>query len=180
MTDRLPKSGDGEKRGHSFQLHLMTKGEEPVTLIPENLDAVGRRTVKLLYPATADSYDLRHNERITLTSTRDRVQLQLVVGSKRYVRNKQEQIFPDKVTLTSYPNPVRKSATFEYTLPEPDRVQLVIYDVLGRRVATLENGRREAGRHQVQFNSTDLSSGVYFGRLTTGKRTRTQKITIVR
>jgi len=52
--------------------------------------------------------------------------------------------------------------------------------VLGRQVATLARGRKEAGRHTVQLETDQLSSGVYFGRLQAGDRTITQKITIVR
>jgi hypothetical protein len=59
-------------------------------------------------------------------------------------------------------------------------VTLEVYDVLGRRVATLEQGQKEAGRHRVDLQTGQLSSGVYFGRLKAGGQTRTQKITVVR
>jgi len=55
-----------------------------------------------------------------------------------------------------------------------------VYDVLGRQVATLAAGRKEAGRHTVRLETSQLASGVYFGRLTAGEQTRTQKITVVR
>jgi hypothetical protein len=59
-------------------------------------------------------------------------------------------------------------------------VTLQVYDVLGRRVATLEQGRKKAGRHTARLETGRLSSGVYFGRLKAGEQTRTQKITVVR
>ena len=52
--------------------------------------------------------------------------------------------------------------------------------MLGRQVAVLENGRREAGRHRVTLDGDRLASGVYFGRLHIGDQTRTQKMTVVR
>jgi acetyl/propionyl-CoA carboxylase alpha subunit len=106
--------------------------------------------------------------------------LQLAIGSASYVEDQARQIVPDEVSLTSYPNPTRGQATIEYTLPESGEVTLEVYDVLGRRVATLEKGRKEAGRHQVDLQAERLSSGVYFGRLEAGEQTRTQKITVVR
>jgi hypothetical protein len=49
-------------------------------------------------------------------------------------------------------------------LPEASHVSLVIYDVLGRKVAELENGVKEAGYHSATWNATDVSSGIYFAR----------------
>jgi hypothetical protein len=104
----------------------------------------------------------------------------LAVGSAAYVKAQKEDILPNEVTLTSYPNPVQRQATIEYTLPEQTDVRVSLYDVLGRRVATLEEGSRQAGRHQIQLERTGLSSGVYFGQLEAGGQTLTQKITVVR
>jgi hypothetical protein len=84
------------------------------------------------------------------------------------------------VRLTSYPNPVRREGTVEYALPEEREVTLRVYDVLGREVATLAHGKKEAGRHTVRLDTDRLSSGVYFGRLRAGEQTRTLKITVVR
>jgi hypothetical protein len=96
------------------------------------------------------------------------------------VQDQVEKVVPNEVTLTSYPNPMREQATLEYTLPEAGQVRLNVYDMLGRRVATLEKGNKKAGRHRVPLEKTALSSGVYFGRLKVGDQTRTHKITVVR
>lgn len=91
-----------------------------------------------------------------------------------------EKVVPDEVTLTSYPNPTAGQATLEYTLPKAKDVRLAVYDVLGRRVAVLEDGRKEAGRHRARLEAGRLSSGVYFFRLQAEGRTRTKKLTVVR
>ena len=70
----------------------------------------------------------------------------------------------------SYPNPFNPSTQISYSLPEAGKVSLVIYDVLGREVATLADGYQESGRYSVTWNSTQnsgvpVSSGVYFARL---------------
>ena len=59
-------------------------------------------------------------------------------------------------------------------------MRIAVYDMLGRQVAVLENGRREDGRHRVTLDGDRLASGVYFGRLQIGDQTRTQKMTVVR
>jgi hypothetical protein len=110
----------------------------------------------------------------------DSTSLTLAVGSAAYVEDQKEDILPNEVTLTSYPNPVQEQATVQYTLPEAGEVSLEVYDLLGRRVATLVKGSKQAGRHQVRLRGGDLPSGVYFGRLEAGSQTVTQKITVVR
>ena len=106
--------------------------------------------------------------------------LKLAVGTESYVEGKREAVIPEEVRLTSYPNPTRGQATVEFALPEASEVTLEVYDVLGRRVATLEEGSKQAGRHEVRLEADGLPSGVYFGRLEAGGQTRTQKITVVR
>jgi hypothetical protein len=88
---------------------------------------------------------------------------------------------PDKFALrANYPNPAHHRTTIEYALPEQAPVTLRLYDVLGRRVATVVNETKEAGRHTVQVQATELSSGVYFYRLRAGDFTKTRRMVIVR
>jgi hypothetical protein len=70
---------------------------------------------------------------------------------------------------TNYPNPFNPSTQISYSLADPGIVSLVIYDVLGREIATLANGNQQAGHYNVNWNSqnsgTPVSSGMYFARL---------------
>jgi hypothetical protein len=66
----------------------------------------------------------------------------------------------------NYPNPFNPTTTINFALPEPSYVSLVIYDVLGRKVAELENGTKEAGYHSTTWNAEGVASGVYFVRFT--------------
>lgn len=64
----------------------------------------------------------------------------------------------------SYPNPFNPSTTIKYDLPEPAKVSLIIYDVLGRKVAELVNEDKAAGYHSITWNAADVASGVYLAR----------------
>jgi len=165
--------------GTTFNLRLRAQTESPVRLSASGLDAVEGRKIALLNSSTGQSYDLRAQRAVTLQNV-DSTALQLAIGNAAFVENKRQSIVPDEVTLTSYPNPFRTQATIEYTLPEAKEVRITVYDVLGRRVSVLENGRKEAGRHRVTLDGDRLASGVYFGRLRVGKKTLTQKITVLR
>ncbi|MBI4535197.1 MAG: T9SS type A sorting domain-containing protein [Ignavibacteriae bacterium] len=80
----------------------------------------------------------------------------------------------------NYPNPFNPSTTISYFLPVGGTVTLKVFSVDGREVMTLADDEQSAGDHSVQFNAIDLSSGVYFYRLSLGKFTQTKKLLILR
>ncbi len=84
-----------------------------------------------------------------------------------------------------YPNPFNPSTVIEYTIPENGRVNLVIYDTLGRRVAVLQDGYLDRGTHRHTWNGMDensrpVGSGVYLFRLRAGARTAGGKMLLLR
>ncbi|MBS1261491.1 MAG: hypothetical protein MAG453_00816 [Calditrichaeota bacterium] len=84
------------------------------------------------------------------------------------------------VTLDAYPNPFNTTATVRYSLAKPGEVTLDVYDLLGRRVASLVRGLRAPGAHTVTFDASALASGPYFLRLTAGAQSATRKITLTK
>ncbi len=82
--------------------------------------------------------------------------------------------------LPTYPNPTRTQATVRYAVPERQAVRIELYDVLGRRVQTVADGRAE-GRTEHTMDVSNLASGTYFLRMQAdGRTTETQRITVVR
>jgi hypothetical protein len=77
-------------------------------------------------------------------------------------------------------NPFRAATTLRYALPEGGPVTLTVYDVLGRRVATLVDGEKAAGRYTAILDGRRLASGAYFVRLQSGDRVQTRRVTVVR
>lgn len=69
----------------------------------------------------------------------------------------------------NFPNPFSKTTTFTYTIPEEGEVSLKIYDVLGNDVATIRSEHLVAGTYTSIWKPTDLPSGLYFYKLTSGK-----------
>jgi hypothetical protein len=67
----------------------------------------------------------------------------------------------------NYPNPFNPSTVISFDLPIREDVTLTVYSILGQKVATLVNEALPAGSHEVRFDGSRLSSGVYFFRLAT-------------
>lgn len=80
----------------------------------------------------------------------------------------------------NYPNPFNPTTTIRYQLPVTSNVKLEVYDVLGKKIATLVNERQEAGIYNYTLNASNLSSGVYFYRLQAGSFVQTKKMMLVK
>ena len=89
--------------------------------------------------------------------------------------------FPSKFSLLStYPNPFNSTTTITYSLPQAYTVTLKMYDLSGRLVSQLINGRQEAGVHAAIVKADDWASGLYFVRLEAGREVFTRKVMLVR
>ena len=81
----------------------------------------------------------------------------------------------------NYPNPFNPSTTITYDLPESGSVSLIVFDALGRAVATLVDQRVSVGSHSAVFETgAEIPSGMYFARLSFGKEVRTTSMLLLR
>ena len=116
-----------------------------------------------LDPAGAQDYSLVYRGMHEVTSTP-------VAGSA-----------PRFILSAPYPSPVAGTATIDFSMGQPGRVSIAVYDVAGRRVASLlDTSSRGAGPGSVTFNAINVPSGVYFVKMQTSSQTLTKKITVVK
>lgn len=88
---------------------------------------------------------------------------------------------PTKFMLEqNYPNPFNPTTTITYSLPVASDVRLEVFDMLGRKVATLLSEKQSAGTHTYTLNASDFSSGAYFYRISAGTFTQTKKMMLVK
>ncbi|MBU1650881.1 T9SS type A sorting domain-containing protein, partial [bacterium] len=122
------------------------------------------------------------------SSTKQRLLREILV----YFRSNAAQIL-DSAPVTSlsfiplkyalyqnFPNPFNPTTAISYSLLALGHVNLSVYDIAGREVATLVDGYRDAGTHEVSFDASALSSGVYVYRLTTGAQTLSGKMVLMK
>jgi hypothetical protein len=80
----------------------------------------------------------------------------------------------------NYPNPFNPTTTIEISLDRTTAVRVQVFNIMGRVVATLMDGRQTAGRYTLTWDASDMSSGVYFYRVTTGERVVTRKMMLLK
>lgn len=111
-------------------------------------------------------------------------------------RNEKELLLPKDVSIISsaqfdkipiiyelnqnYPNPFNPTTQIGYSIPEQTHVKLEIYNIIGQRIATLLNEEKAAGRYEVSFNASGLSSGLYIYRLQTDIYTKSKSMLLVK
>ncbi|MBK7378339.1 MAG: T9SS type A sorting domain-containing protein [Ignavibacteriales bacterium] len=103
----------------------------------------------------------------------------------RFYFNEEKNIYVDRSVLNfalsqNIPNPFNPNTSISYSIPENAFVALKIYDVLGNEVEVLINEQKEPGNYQIDFNASELSSGIYYYTLTAGNFTSTKKMILVK
>ncbi len=95
--------------------------------------------------------------------------------------NKNEARTPDEFILhQNYPNPFNPSTKIRYEIPVEEYVSIKIYDLMGREIITLVNGIRKAGKHEVEWNAGNFTSGVYFYTIKSAYYSNTKKLILLK
>lgn len=129
----------------------------------------------------AESYSIGDN--IELASPANSVEYVLIDGGDRIISSATGRSIPEGREFTldqNYPNPFNPFTTISYRLPAVCYVTLDVFDILGRKVATLVNEVQQPGGHTVRFDGGRVVSGVYFCRITAGSFVDTKKLVLVK
>ena len=92
-----------------------------------------------------------------------------------------EVLSPIEFSLSqNYPNPFNPTTTIQYSIPQSGTVKLAVYNTLGEVVRILANNYKDAGTYTINFNASNLSSGIYYYRLEAGAFIETKKMVIMK
>ena len=80
----------------------------------------------------------------------------------------------------NYPNPFNAQTTIEYSLPEAGHVTVVVYDLLGKKVATPVDAYEEAGHHSINWNASEVASGMYFYEIQVGTNVEIRRMLLLK
>lgn len=80
----------------------------------------------------------------------------------------------------NFPNPFNPTTVINFSLPLKNFVTIKVYDVNGKEIAELINAEKQAGENLIEFNGSNLSSGVYYYKLTAGDFSQVRKMILVK
>jgi polygalacturonase len=103
-----------------------------------------------------------------------------VLNSPTRVDNNEKLIFENFRLAQNYPNPFNPSTLITYQLQSDSKVTLKVYNTLGKEVATIVDERQMAGQHNVNFNASEMPSGVYYYKLQAGSFSETKKMLLLK
>ena len=92
---------------------------------------------------------------------------------------------PDESSISNYPNPFSLATNISYTLQQPGNVKIEVYDLLGRKLATLVDEVKQQGEHTVQWvardeNGSNLAGGMYIAQICTDRTERVSRLMLMR
>lgn len=123
-----------------------------------------------------ETVELADKQEYTISSAGQPVTLNMTTDEKSSVAE-----LPVAFSLSqNYPNPFNPETLIRYSLPEKVHVNLAVYNLLGQKVAVLMNDEQAPGHHEVIFDASRLSSGIYIYRLQAGNYTSTKQMTLIK
>jgi len=91
-----------------------------------------------------------------------------------------DELAPAYELTQNYPNPFNPGTVIKYSVANDDFVSIKVYDATGKFVASLVNEKKNAGSHTVNFNGSNLSSGMYFYKIESGNFVETKKMLLMK
>ncbi|MBO6523773.1 MAG: VCBS repeat-containing protein [Balneolaceae bacterium] len=147
------------------------------------LEATSKDTQNESEESTQTQFQPKHSVLIpnVLKAKQSSSRFTLVLNPNTSVSNEPDSNLPTSVELQqNYPNPFNPSTTISYGVPKQANVQLVVFDLLGRKVVELLNEPKSAGRYTVNFDASRLASGLYLYRLQVGSSVLIKKLTLIK
>jgi hypothetical protein len=171
-------STETNNQGFEIQRKIIQEGSEGEWVIIGFKEGVGTTTEPQQYSyyddvgviqATSFSYRLKQ---IDLDGSYEFSEEVLIENSTN---------LPKEFNLSqNYPNPFNPVTTIQFNLPQKSSVELKIFDVLGNEVATIVNEEKPAGTHSIEFNASELTSGVYLYTIKAGSFVETKKMILMK
>ncbi|MDQ7041883.1 MAG: T9SS C-terminal target domain-containing protein, partial [Rhodothermus sp.] len=167
----------GEGMVQAGKAVIVVRGDEPLTEVREG---AGMGEALELWWLGQDGA-----RRLKVVAIVDALQQQPLAATLHFAPDQVWAVEVDGVPMrfavqAPYPHPVIDRAVITYQLPEASEVRLEIFDLLGRRVATLVDARQEAGVHRAIFDARHLAGGTYFYRLQAGPHHASGQVVVIR
>ncbi|MFZ0454099.1 MAG: T9SS type A sorting domain-containing protein [Ignavibacteriaceae bacterium] len=168
--------------GQIFDLRIKNVSKKNIDLVTDGFDNFAWNQVYLLDESLSRFYNLKDKRRINISSIHSTGSYKLIIGNENFINNIKKDYVPRQYLLyQNYPNPFNSSTIIKYQIPYDNTiVELKVYNILGKEIMTLVNEKQETGIYEVGFNSSYLSSGIYFYTVNAGSYSETKKMIILK
>lgn len=167
--------------GQVYDLVLKNTLKKPLELRFEGMENFSGYEVYAADKHLKRFYNLRENPVISIESTPEHQEFSLIIGKNSFIEENKGNILPkDYALFQNYPNPFNPYTIISYELPLESRVELKIFNVLGKEIKTLIDGVEAPGRHEVKFEAGNLPSGIYFCTMKSGSFIKTEKMVLMK
>ncbi len=139
----------------------------PVTISVSNLSGNNLKITDAFGGGIVNA-SLANGKNIVIDKTVDRLNIELVE-------------LPDKFEVSqNYPNPFNPSTTIKFSLPEASNVKIILYDILGNKIADIADKHFDAGTNQIEFDASKYPSGIYIYRFQANSYESIKKMIILK
>lgn len=167
-----------EKAEGTIKLKRIDGTDIAVEIDPQNMAEQSRFLIReLANGKELAEYKVDAGKKVTLKHSETNAIFVTAVGNSPLTQNE----VPDEFKLSqNYPNPFNPTTQIEYSVAEASQVTLEVFNILGKRVATLINQEQQPGNYEVTFDGSNLASGVYLYRLQAGTYVSTKKLILAK
>ncbi|MDP3829934.1 MAG: T9SS type A sorting domain-containing protein, partial [Ignavibacteriaceae bacterium] len=123
------------------------------------------------------AHDLRVNGNILFIATNSYGLYELMTPTNVEEEN---NLVTDFHLSQNYPNPFNPVTNIKFSIPKSDIVEIKVYDILGKEIQTLLNEYKTTGSYEVEFDASNLPSGIYFYRMVSGNYPEAKKMVLLR
>ncbi len=175
--------------GHTFTIEIgsSTDGNDFTAGGPSaNVTGDGSST-SFTFTTNADAFTLTTGNYLALRITSNYAEYSISTGAAWCYISSPEDIttdaYPSEGSLKvqqNFPNPFNSSTKIEFTIPEAGNVEIKVFNLLGKEVATLVNEQKQAGTYSTEFNADNLPDGIYSYKITSENYSAIKKMILLR
>jgi len=171
------------RKNNSEQVYKLSVKVPIYNFYKLNFDVADKVEGALVYLIDQNNifHNLDNKNEISLKSFTGVDNLTLLIGNESFINDQKDKFLPKEFALfQNYPNPFNPATSINYSLPDDVFVTLIVYDILGRKIITLENSFKNAGNYVSTFDAGNLTSGIYFYKLKAGRFTAAKKMLLLK
>ncbi len=163
FIEQRPAIGEGQ----DYTIEIKTVPNQPLEIKVDGLNNFKDYNIILFDAVLKNLYNIKDKQNIEYKSVHQYNPFKLFIGTDNYINEIKKNIMPIAHQLyQNYPNPFNPRTVIRFSLPKTEKISIRVFSILGELISTLiDNQVFDAGNYEIEFNGSQLSSGVYIAAL---------------